>query len=196
MSQPIAAKKPASTWVFVLLGALFLIIFTGTAGWKLFDRFQHGRDWQPITADVSWAGELCQMAYKRGKSWKDEDVVDCADVDAYKAAAPNRTWRSTAGPFVIVAYDASGTRREVLLPAHRASQAPLAAGGRVDLFVDPADPLSVDRALTDGDYREAALLTGIGVVAMVLTILIGSFILRANERSKSRKAAGKAGTSG
>lgn len=190
--MPIATggvRKPASMTIFLVIGGLAFAVMAGIAGFLTFQRYEHSRHWTPTPATVTWQDELCQMSYKSGKSWHETEPVDCAEVEAYKLARPDRSWSSTRRNFVDLAYTAAGAAQTLFVAEYQVSAAPTRAGAVIEIFVDPSDPQGVDRALAAADFRMAALVVGMGAGIFAFLVGIG-FLIRRRARRQALEAGG------
>lgn len=180
-----AEKKISPLLLWGGMGAAFFVLLAAVGGWLLLDRYTHVKSWTATTADVTWAGERCEMSYKRGKSWYDADVIDCSEAEAYKSANPSRNWRSSRRDFVTIAFEAGGARQEMFLTRFRISATPVNAGDKVAIFVDPSDPRATDRDFIRTDFDRAGYLAGGGLLAMLVLTGIGFVTQRRSGTDKS-----------
>ncbi|MBB4301782.1 hypothetical protein GGD81_000799 [Rhodobium orientis] len=144
---------------------------------SLFIGIMETSDWLRLptaTATVQAVTVKCAMSYKVGKYDRKKSVVDCGEVGAIKAKAPDLNWKVGKVSFATLVYRPGGGKLVIddfaLTALHRDS---VAVGEKLTVYYRPARPDVAVGGPTWKWFRGLAELTGLGAL-----ILAGAWLLR------------------
>ncbi|MCW2308366.1 DUF3592 domain-containing protein [Rhodobium gokarnense] len=134
-------------------------------------------DWLRLptaTATVQAVTVKCAMSYKVGKYDRKKSVVDCGEVGAIKAKAPDLNWTVRQVSFATLVYRPGGGKLVIddfaLTALHRDS---VAVGEKLTVYYRPARPEIAVGGPSWSWFRGFAVVAGLGPL-----ILAGAWLLR------------------
>ena len=148
----------------VVLASLFIIVME-TSDWLRLPT---------ATATVQAVTIKCAMSYKVGKYDRKKSIVDCGEVGAIKAKAPDLNWNVRKVSFATLVYRPGGGKLVIdefaLTALHRDS---VAVGEKMTVYYRPARPNIAVGGPSWNWLRGLLRLTGFG-----LLILFGAWLAR------------------
>jgi hypothetical protein len=180
--------------LFLLLGIALLVLVLLLTAWEPYSRYRHAQSWIATEANVVAVSELCEVEAKVGKNWRTEATIPCADAERFIAehrGVLKASWQTIPREFVRIAYQAGGEQRAQSVRRNLVAGAPVKAGERLSIVVDPANPMNVDRALAADDFAPVWRVAIGGLTMALLLTLVGWLGGRYNDRRAARAVAEK-----
>lgn len=188
------AYTPAQTerWTTIAMcgvGAFLFLVLTGVAGLGLWHKMRLPETHVPATARIDGVQTLCEVQRRAAKKWRVDSVHPCEEARRIVAERSGglTPWRAVEVEYASLTYEVAGTAHQKVLRRSEVSLEPVNTGDERVLYVDPADPSRIERALGDEDYAAFWTLSGIGAGLGLLIAGLGRVLARLH-RKKHEKA--------
>lgn len=178
--------------LFLLLGLGLLVFVILLSAWEPYSRYRHSQSWVATEANVVAVNELCEIESKTGKNWHTEATIPCGEAERFIAerrGVLKATWQTIPRDFVQISYQAGGAQHTQTVRRNLIATAPVKAGERISIVIDPTNPANVDRALAADDFAPVWRVGIGGLVMMLLLTLVGWLGGRYNDRRAARETA-------
>lgn len=181
--------SPAKTYKLTLLivggiGFAVFLFITGVAGWHLWHKSNFHRTHDPVTARVEDISTLCAVQHKPNKSWNTVQITDCAEANRIVAERKGvfASWRSVAGEYVLLSYNAGGEDRQERLEKSMLGDQPMHVGSDITMYVDRDDPSAIERPYQSSDVQSFFTMSAVGAGIAAFALLMGWGIGSLNRR--------------
>ena len=192
-AQPTPEHTQAMT-IRVMLGvaALLFLLFAGIAVWSLWSSYQHTKSWTPSEATIESLETLCSVEQKRNKNWHVEETAIACDEAARLVKERDSllsNWRVSKTTYAEITYAAGGEQRRQKLPVTMIADETALPGSRYHIYVDPADPMRLDKPFGQGQINSFLAMLGIGAAIAGFTMLVGWLVAKANRKKAETRLA-------
>ena len=178
----------------VMLGvaALLFLLFGGIAVWSLWSSYQHTKNWRPSEATLESLETLCNVEQKRNKNWHVAETAIACDEAARLVKERDSllsNWRVSKTTYAEISYAAGGGLRRQKLPLTMIAEATALPGSRHPVYVDPADPMRLDKPFGQGQINSFLAMLGFGAAIAGFISLVGWLVAKANRKKAETKLA-------
>lgn len=148
-----------------------------------YTQWRHTKYWKLEPFEVIESKVFCVMQYRSGKSWRDEETIDCSGAEAYVASKEGR-WQAKERMHHRIWLGAERTELRLFLPESSLSAEPLGPNDEGEAYVAPefniVEPFS-DLIARPRSPRDNWLSIGFYGAAL-LSAFLGEFFHRRRKR--------------